>query len=62
MAKRPDMFAKLKLTDKEDIALMEEIKKDATRKKLTEEFSLQARTAGRYGGHPAHHGRRPPQS
>ena len=38
MAKRPDMFAKLKLTDKEDIALMEEIKKDATRKKLTEEL------------------------
>lgn len=39
MAKRPDMFAKLKLTDKEDIALMEEIKKDATRKKLTEELA-----------------------
>ena len=39
MAKRPDMFAKLKLTGKEDIALMEEIKKDATRKKLTEELA-----------------------
>ena len=35
MAKRPDMFEKLALTDKLDLALLEEIKKDARRKKLT---------------------------
>lgn len=35
MAKRPDMFEKLTLTDKLDLELMTEIKKDARRKKLT---------------------------
>ena len=35
MDKRPDMFEKLTLTDKLDLALLEEIKKDARRKKLT---------------------------
>ena len=36
MEKRPDMFEKLELTDKADLELLEEIKKDAKRKKLTE--------------------------
>ncbi|MBQ7895790.1 MAG: tRNA (guanosine(37)-N1)-methyltransferase TrmD [Oscillospiraceae bacterium] len=36
MAKRPDMFDKLKLDSKEDKKLVEKIKKEAKRKKLTE--------------------------
>ncbi|MGI5976149.1 MAG: tRNA (guanosine(37)-N1)-methyltransferase TrmD [Candidatus Limivicinus sp.] len=39
MARRPDMFAKLSFTDREDLKLLEEIKKDAKRKKLTEPLS-----------------------
>ncbi len=39
MAKRPDMFEKLKLTDKSDLKLLEKIKKDAKRIKLTEPLS-----------------------
>jgi len=42
--KRPDMFEKLKLTDKEDIKLLAEIKKQAGRKKLTEPLSCRAAT------------------
>ena len=40
MEKRPDMFEKLSVTDKRDRALLEEIKKDARRKKLTEPLSF----------------------
>ena len=40
MNKRPDMFGKLELTDKKDLKLLEEIKKDANRMKLTEEITL----------------------
>ena len=40
MEKRPDMFEKLSVTDKRDRALLEEIKKDAFRKKLTEPLSF----------------------
>lgn len=36
MDKRPDMFEKLELTDKTDIRLLEEIKKERSRMKLTE--------------------------
>lgn len=39
MAKRPDMFEKLELTDKNDRKLLEEIQKDAGRIKLTEPIS-----------------------
>lgn len=39
MQKRPDMFEKLELTSKEDKALLAEIKKDASRMKLTEPLS-----------------------
>ena len=35
MDKRPDMFAKLELTDKTDLKLVEEIKKERSRMKLT---------------------------
>ena len=40
MEKRPDMFEKLSVTDKRDRALLEEIRKDAFRKKLTEPLSF----------------------
>ena len=40
MVKRPDMFEKLSVTDKRDRALLEEIRKDAFRKKLTEPLSF----------------------
>ena len=36
MDKRPDMFEKLELTDKKDIKLVEQIKKERSRMKLTE--------------------------
>ena len=39
MEKRPDMFEKLELTDKSDLELLERIKKDAGRMKLTGELS-----------------------
>ena len=45
MAKRPDMFEKLTLTDKLDLALLDEIKKDAQRKKLTEPLSFRTAAA-----------------
>ena len=37
--KRPDMFARLELKDKEDIKLMEEIEREASRRQLTEPLS-----------------------
>ena len=37
--KRPDMFARLELKDKEDRKLMEEIEKEASRRQLTEPLS-----------------------
>ena len=40
MTKRPDMFEKLKLTDKKDLKLLEEIKREAGRTKLTEPLSF----------------------
>ena len=42
--KRPDMFEKLNLTDKEDRKLMEELKKDEGRRKLTEPLSCRLAT------------------
>lgn len=36
MTKRPDMFEKLELTDAEDIKLLEKVKKDASKIKLTQ--------------------------
>ncbi len=39
MEKRPDMFRKLKLEDKEDKKLLEQVKKEQGRKKLTEPLS-----------------------
>ena len=49
MVKRPDMFEKLSLTDKKDLALLEEIKKDARRKKLTEPLSFRPATPADLG-------------
>ena len=49
MVKRPDMFEKLSLTDKKDLALLEEIKKDARRKKLTEPLSFRTATPADMG-------------
>ena len=49
MVKRPDMFEKLSLTDKKDLALLEEIKKDARRKKLTEPLSFRQATPADMG-------------
>ena len=49
MLKRPDMFEKLSLTDKKDLALLEEIKKDARRKKLTEPLSFRTATPADMG-------------
>jgi len=46
MAKRPDMFEKLELRDKEDLKLLKEIKKDAKRIKLTEELSYRSADEG----------------
>ena len=40
MTKRPDMFEKLRVTDKNDLRLLEEIQKDARRTKLTEPLSF----------------------
>lgn len=40
--KRPDMFEKLQLTDKEDLKLLEEIKKQEKRKKLTQPVTCRA--------------------
>ena len=44
MSKRPDMFARLQLTDKADFELLEEIKKDSKRRKLTEPLSCRTAT------------------
>ncbi len=44
MAKRPDMFEKLEIKDKEDVKLLEEIRKDAHRVKLTEPLSFRTAT------------------
>ena len=49
MAKRPDMFEKLSVTDKRDRALLEEIRKDAFRKKLTEPLSFRPGTPADMG-------------
>lgn len=46
MQKRPDMFEKLELSDKEDLKLLKEIKKDAKRVKLTEELSYRLADEG----------------
>ena len=40
MTKRPDMFEKLRVTDKNDLRLLAEIQKDAQRTKLTEPLSF----------------------
>ena len=40
MTKRPDMFEKLRVTDKNDLRLLAEIQKDALRTKLTEPLSF----------------------
>ena len=40
MEKRPDMFEKLKIEDKNDLEILEEIRKDAKRVKLTEPLSF----------------------
>lgn len=42
MGKRPDMFEKLKIEDKNDLKILEEIRKDAKRVKLTEPLSCRA--------------------
>lgn len=42
MDKRPDMFERLELTDKNDIKLLERIKKERSRKKLTEPVSYRS--------------------
>lgn len=42
MEKRPDMFEKLKIEDKNDLKILEEIRKDAKRVKLTEPLSCRA--------------------
>lgn len=42
MEKRPDMFEKLKIEDKNDLKILEEIRKDAKRVKLTEPLSYRA--------------------
>ena len=39
MDKRPDMFEKLELSEKSDLKLLEEIKKDRSRMKLTQPVS-----------------------
>ena len=49
MEKRPDMFEKLSVTDKRDRALLEEIRKDAFRKKLTEALSFRPGTPADMG-------------
>ena len=46
MAKRPDMFEKLQLSDKNDLKLLEQVKKDAKRIKLTEPVSCRRAEAG----------------
>ena len=45
MDKRPDMFQKLELTDKTDIKLLEQIKKERSRMKLTQPISCRLATA-----------------
>ena len=62
MAKRPDMFEKLTLTDKLDLALLEEIKKDARRKKADPAADVPRGGRGGRGGHNAHRRRRAAQS
>lgn len=44
MDKRPDMFEKLELSDKRDIRLLEEIKKERTRLKLTQPVEYRTAT------------------
>ncbi len=44
MTKRPDMFEKLKTEDKNDLRILEEIRKDAKRVKLTEPLSYRPAT------------------
>ncbi len=44
MDKRPDMFEKLELTDKKDIKLVEQIKKERSRMKLTQPISCRPAT------------------
>jgi len=44
MDKRPDLYEKLNLTEKSDLKLLEEIKKDRSRMKLTEPVSYRAAT------------------
>ena len=46
MDKRPDMYAKLELTDKDDIKLVEEINKERSRMKLTKPVECRAASAG----------------
>lgn len=45
MDKRPDMFQRLELTDKNDLKLIEEIQKERSRLKLTKPISCRAATA-----------------
>lgn len=45
MDKRPDMFEKLELTDKKDLELVEKIKKERSRLKLTEPVTYRFATA-----------------
>lgn len=45
MDKRPDMFEKLELSDKNDLKLLEEIKKERSRMKLTQPVSCRAAEA-----------------
>ena len=40
--KRPDMFARLDLQEKQDVELLKELERDAKRKKLTEPLTLRA--------------------
>ena len=44
MDKRPDLFEKLELTDKNDLKLLEEIKKERSRMKLTEPITCRVAT------------------
>ena len=44
MDKRPDMFARLELTDKTDIKLLEQIKKERSRMKLTQPITCRLAT------------------
>ena len=46
MTKRPEMFEKLEITDKADLSLFQEIKKDESRLKLTEVITFRPASAG----------------